>query len=132
MFNRKEKLKKLILETLIDSPEIITTYFDTIVSNPKKLKALEKSLDVAKAQRLTREFEHLVDELEGKEIEMENQTTPWFELAICDVPDEERGFPMKMACNSAFLDEIEKSGIPRGPKEQMIQQWLEFSVRTIE
>jgi len=121
-----EKIKGMIIDTIVDNPELIMTQIDNIIVDPKKLKRFERSLDVARAQRIQKEFEHLVEELEDKEIEMENSTEPWFELAVSGI-DDDRGFPVKMACNSAFLKAIEEQGIQRGTKEEMIQRWLQFT-----
>jgi hypothetical protein len=126
-----EKIKELIVDVATDQPELIMTQIDKIIADPKRLKKFERSLDVARAQRLQKEFEHLVDELDDKEIEMENSTKPWFELVVSGV-DDERGFPVKMACNSAFLKSIEEQGIQRGPKEDMIQRWLQFATNSDE
>lgn len=123
--NKEKKIKRLIIEVLNDHPEFITDHMETLIDDPKKIKKFEKSLDIARAQRIRKEFEHLVEELEDEEIEMEKSTTPWYNLAVCQAYDEDRGWPMKVFCNSAFLREIEKQGIPRGPKDQMLHQWLD-------
>lgn len=126
-----EKIRGMIIDVIVDNPELIMTQIDKIIADPKRLKKFERSLDVAKAQRIQKEFEHLVDELDEKEIEMENSTEPWFELVVSGV-DDERGFPVKVACNSAFLKSLEQQGIQRGPKEDMIQRWLQFATNSDE
>lgn len=122
---------EIVTNILTDNPELITEHMEVIFTEPKNIKAFEKALDIARAQRIRREFEDLLDELEEEEIKMENTTTPWYQLAVCEAYDEDKGWPMKVFCNSAFLKEIEKQGIARASKEEMTYNWLN-AVRNID